>query len=268
MLVYLKNALARRLAAGEPDNEATLLAAIREGAVLRVRPKAMTVAVVIAGLLPIMWGSGTGSEVMTPDRGAHGRRHGHGAVAEHACRAGGLVSAASPATARQPRAFQSEAKPCDLRHTKGDPMKRRTLIAMGALPLLPTLPAHAATPIHVYKLESCDCCAGWVKHLSGAGFAVQVTNTDDTSAVRKRVGIPDALGACHTATVEGYAIEGHVPAAEIRRLLALKPQAIGLAVPSMPVGSPGMEYGDRKDPYKVFLIDRQGRETVFANYPK
>jgi len=148
-------------------------------------------------------------------------------------------------------------------------MNRRTLIhAMATLTVLPVLPARAATPIHVYKNASCDCCTGWVKHLSSAGFAVQVTTTDDTIAIRKKAGIPDAFGACHTATVEGYAIEGHVPAAEIRRLLALKPQAIGLAVPSMPVGSPGMEYGDRKDPYKVLLIDRQGRDTVFASYPK
>ena len=148
-------------------------------------------------------------------------------------------------------------------------MKRRTLLhGVLSLPLLPALPARAATLIHVYKNASCECCTGWVKHLSRAGFAVQVTTTADTIAVRKRAGIPDAFGACHTATVEGYAIEGHVPAPEIRRLLALKPQAIGLAVPSMPVGSPGMEYGERKDPYKVFLIDRQGRETVFASYPK
>jgi len=148
-------------------------------------------------------------------------------------------------------------------------MQRRTLIhALAALPVLPALSARAATAIRVYKNASCDCCTGWVKHLSSAGFAVSVTTTDDTIAIRKKVGIPDAFGACHTATVEGYAIEGHVPAAEIRRLLALKPQAIGLAVPSMPVGSPGMEFGDRKDPYKVLLIDRQGRDTVFANYPK
>jgi hypothetical protein len=148
-------------------------------------------------------------------------------------------------------------------------MQRRALIgALGTLPFLPTLAAAAATPIHVYKTASCECCTGWVKHLSGAGFAVQVTNVEDTAAIRKRAGIPDAFGACHSATIAGYAIEGHVPAAEIRRLLALKPQAIGLAVPSMPPGSPGMEYGDRKDPYQVFLIDRQGKDTVFASYPK
>jgi len=148
-------------------------------------------------------------------------------------------------------------------------MKRRTLIhAIAALPVLAAVSSRAATAIHVYKDASCDCCAGWVKHLSAAGFAVQVTTTDDTMSIRRKVGMPDAFGACHTETVEGYAIEGHVPAPEIRRLLAMKPQAIGLAVPSMPVGSPGMEYGDRKDPYKVLLIDRLGRNTVFANYPK
>ncbi len=148
-------------------------------------------------------------------------------------------------------------------------MQRRALIgALGALPLMYTLPARAVTPIHVYKTASCECCTGWVKHLSGAGFAVQVTTTEDTAAVRKKAGIPDAFGACHSAMIDGYAIEGHVPAAEIRGLLALKPQAIGLAVPSMPPGSPGMELGDRKDPYKVFLIDRQGKDTVFASYPK
>lgn len=98
---------------------------------------------------------------------------------------------------------------------------------------------------------------------------MQITTTDptdDTAAIRKKAGIPDPFAACHSAT--SYAIEGHVPAAEIRRLLALRPQAIGLAVPSTPPGSPGMEYSDRKDPYQVFLIDRQGRHTVFASYPK
>lgn len=148
-------------------------------------------------------------------------------------------------------------------------MKRRTVIhLLATTPLLGPIAARSATVVHVYKNPDCDCCAGWVKHLSQAGFAVQVTSTDDTTAIRKRLGMPDAFGACHTATVDGYVIEGHVPAVEIRRLLAMKPQATGLAVPSMPVGSPGMEYGDRHDPYQVFLIDRTGHETVFASYPK
>ena len=148
-------------------------------------------------------------------------------------------------------------------------MNRRHLIHfLSIAPLWATGSATAAAPVHVYKIESCDCCAKWVEHLKASGFSVQVTTTDDTIAVRKRLGMPDAYGACHTATVAGYVIEGHVPATEIRRLLAARPAAIGLAVPSMPVGSPGMEYGDRKDPYEVFLIDRRGRATVFASYPK
>lgn len=148
-------------------------------------------------------------------------------------------------------------------------MKRRTALSfLTASTLLPALRTQAASAIHVYKTASCDCCTGWVKHLSSAGLAVQVTTTDDTESIRKRAGIPDAFAACHTAIVEGYGVEGHVPAAEIRRLLALRPKAAGLAVPSMPAGSPGMEYGDRKDPYEVLLIDRNGRASVFARYPK
>ena len=104
--------------------------------------------------------------------------------------------------------------------------------------------------------------------MKAAGFSVEVTETEDTIAVRRRLGMPDRFGSCHTATVEGYVLEGHVPSFEVKRLLAMKPAAIGLAVPAMPVGSPGMEYGDRKDPYDVFLIDRKGHATVFARYPK
>ena len=139
---------------------------------------------------------------------------------------------------------------------------------LGALTPLPALAVQVATPIHVYKTPTCDCCTGWVKHLSGAGFAVQVTTTEDTNAIRQRMGISDSFASCHTATVAGYAIEGHVPASEIRRLLALKPSAVGLVVPGMPIGSPGMEYADRRDPYQVLLLDRQGRTTVFATYPR
>jgi hypothetical protein len=149
-------------------------------------------------------------------------------------------------------------------------MKRRSLmVAVAAIPLLPALCAHAAAPrVHVYKNPSCGCCTAWVEHLKAAGFSVDVTQTDDTAAVRKRLGMPERLAGCHTGVVDGYAIEGHVPAADIRRLLARKPQAVGLAVPGMPVGSPGMEYGDKVEPYKVLLVDRKGRDTVFASYPQ
>jgi len=146
-------------------------------------------------------------------------------------------------------------------------MKRRSLLlAIAATPILHPSLSQAAAPIHVYKNPDCGCCSAWVDHLKAAGFAVQVTETADTSSLRKRFGMPERFAGCHTATLEGYVLEGHVPADDIKRLLAMKPQAIGLSVPGIPVGSPGMEYGDRRDPYKVLLIDRRGGERVFASY--
>ncbi|MEW6703651.1 MAG: DUF411 domain-containing protein [Pseudomonadota bacterium] len=151
-------------------------------------------------------------------------------------------------------------------------MNRRNLLsALIGTSVLGTLPAWAAPglpPVEVFKSAYCGCCGAWVEHLKAAGFAVKVTVVDDTTAARKRLGMPDAFGSCHTATVAGYVVEGHVPAAEVKRLLALKPTALGLAVPGMPPGSPGMEVGSRQDPYHVLLIDKNGREKVFASYPK
>ena len=150
-------------------------------------------------------------------------------------------------------------------------MKRRLILS--AIALAAAAPALLAAkaqlpPLHVFKSPSCGCCGDWVNHMEAAGFPVQVTEVDDTTAARKRLGMPNSFGACHTATVAGYVIEGHVPADEVKRLLALKPQAAGLAVPSMPPGSPGMEVEGRLDPYQVLLIDRTGRPSVFATYPK
>lgn len=146
-------------------------------------------------------------------------------------------------------------------------MKRRSiLLGIAATPILHLSLSHAAAPIHVYKNPDCGCCSAWVDHLKAAGFSVQVTETADASSVRKRFGMPERFAGCHTATLEGYVLEGHVPAADIKRLLATKPQAVGLSVPGMPVGSPGMEVGDRRDAYKVMLIDRGGEERVFASY--
>ncbi|MEY8875652.1 MAG: DUF411 domain-containing protein [Leptothrix sp. (in: b-proteobacteria)] len=140
------------------------------------------------------------------------------------------------------------------------------LAGLGAL----ARPARAAVPleVQVYKSPTCGCCGAWVDHLRGAGFKVQVNEVGDTSAVRQRFGLPDRYGSCHTAIVGGYVVEGHVPATEIKRLLATRPAAIGLAVPGMPLGSPGMEQGNRRDPYQVLLIDEQGRDRVYASYPK
>ncbi len=151
-------------------------------------------------------------------------------------------------------------------------MKRRTILLSAAvMAAASALPATAKTTlpqVDVYKDPNCGCCGAWVDHLKAAGFPVKVTEVSDTGAVRKRHGIPAQYGSCHTGVVSGYAIEGHVPADDIKRLLAKKPAAAGLSVPGMPVGSPGMEVGDRKDPFQVLLIDKAGRSTVFATYPK
>lgn len=151
-------------------------------------------------------------------------------------------------------------------------MKRRqilTALAAGAAAAaLPALAANKLPLVEVFKSPTCGCCGAWVDHLKDAGFPVKVVEVDDTTVTRKRYGLPDKFGSCHTGIVNSYVVEGHVPATEIKRLLASKPSAIGLAVPGMPVGSPGMEYGDRRDPYDVYLIDKSGRETVFAHYPK
>lgn len=136
------------------------------------------------------------------------------------------------------------------------------LIAFAALPAL----AVALPAVQVFKSKTCGCCGAWVEHMRSAGFTVTVNDVDDATAARKRLGMPDRFGSCHTATVGGYVLEGHVPAADVKRLLATKPKAMGLAVPGMAPGSPGMEMGGRKDPYQVLLVDLSGRESAYANY--
>ena len=124
--------------------------------------------------------------------------------------------------------------------------------------------------VEVWKDPNCGCCGKWVRHLEANGFQVRVYDEGNTAA-RGRLGIPDKLGSCHTAVVGGYVVEGHVPAADIHRLLRERPVAIGLAVPGMPVGSPGMDgavYGGRKDAYDVLLVARDGSTRVFRRYPK
>lgn len=130
----------------------------------------------------------------------------------------------------------------------------------------PAAPPQAATLVTVHKTPTCGCCNAWIDHLRAEGFAVEAIDVADTTPVARRLGVPDELRSCHTAEVGGYAIEGHVPAVEIRRLLAERPDAAGLAVPGMPLGSPGMEVNGRSQPYEVILFDRNGSRTVFANY--
>ena len=137
--------------------------------------------------------------------------------------------------------------------------------ALAAALFTPMLAMAAAPVIDVFKSESCGCCGAWVEHLKANGFAPRVVNVENPSDYRERGGIPDKLGSCHTGMIQGYAIEGHVPASDIKRLLAQKPKAKGLAVPAMPLGSPGME-GPRKDPYDVLLVQADGRTKVFKHY--
>lgn len=118
----------------------------------------------------------------------------------------------------------------------------------------------------VYKTPSCGCCNAWVEHVTAAGFDVRTVQLANTGPVAAQYAVPRALRSCHTAIVEGYAIEGHVPAREIRRLLEERPGIAGLAVPGMPIGSPGMEMGERRDPYQVLAFNRDGQASVFARY--
>ena len=128
-----------------------------------------------------------------------------------------------------------------------------------------TLPAGAADTVDVYKSPHCGCCGNWVEHLRQAGFAVRTHDVNDVPAARQRLGMPERLGSCHTAKVAGYVVEGHVPAADIQRLLKEKPPALGLAVPSMPPGSPGMESA-KPVPYNTLLVQAGGATTVFAKH--
>lgn len=128
-------------------------------------------------------------------------------------------------------------------------------------------PVHAPQLVDVYRSPSCGCCLLWVEHLRGAGFKVNVHDTADMQAVKQRLGVPESKQSCHTASVGGYFVEGHVPATDIRRLLKEKPDARGVAVPGMPLGSPGMEVPGRTvQPYAVELVGRDGSTRVYSRH--
>jgi Cu/Ag efflux protein CusF len=151
-------------------------------------------------------------------------------------------------------------------------MQRRQWLTAAALMAAAGLHRTAlaqATTVQVWKDPNCGCCHLWVEHLQASGFKVEVRDVGNTAA-RKRLGMPEKLGSCHTATVGGYVIEGHVPAADIHRLLKERPVALGLSVPGMPIGSPGMdgpEYKGRKDAYDVLLVQKDGGTKSFQRYP-
>lgn len=148
-------------------------------------------------------------------------------------------------------------------------MKRRTFLAAGAstaaLALLPKAFAQRVlSTLVVYKNAGCGCCGEWEKHMRAAGFRVESHSVADVMPIKRKLGVPEALQSCHTATVDGYVLEGHVPAEDVKRLLRERLRARGLAVPGMPVGSPGMEVGP-PEPYSTIAFDESG-SRVFARH--
>ncbi len=154
-----------------------------------------------------------------------------------------------------------------------DPLRRRLVgsalaAAVVAAVSVPVRAADDLPTINVWKSPTCGCCKDWIRHLEDNGFPVTFHDEGNWDA-RERLGMPVKFGSCHTGEVDGYAIEGHVPASDIKRLLDEKPDAIGLSVPAMPRGSPGMDgpqYGGVIDPYDVLLIERDGTARVFESY--
>ena len=144
-------------------------------------------------------------------------------------------------------------------------LNRRCFLAASTAVLLAGPALAARDVIEVYKSATCGCCTKWNEHLRANGFEVKAHDVDDITASRARLGVPQALGSCHTGSVGGYLIEGHVPARDIQRLLKERPLAAGLAVPGMPRGSPGME-AEIRDPYEVLLFQPNGRYSVYQRY--
>jgi len=145
-------------------------------------------------------------------------------------------------------------------------MKKSVALAVLALGMAVTsggVEAQKPLAVQVFKEATCGCCSSWVEHLRRAGFAPTASNVDDLPAVKQVYKIPPQARSCHTALVGGYVIEGHVPVADIQRLLKEKPAIAGLAVPGMPIGSPGME-GPNPRPYDVLAFDKAGKTTVFS----
>ena len=149
-------------------------------------------------------------------------------------------------------------------------MLTRALLVLSVMifGVVPVAAANSPSSIEVWKSATCKCCGAWVKHLEANGFAVTVNDTDTSAlaALKQQAGVGDKLASCHTAMIDGYVIEGHVPGTDIKRLVAEHPDAIGLAVPGMPAGSPGMEQGAEFEPYDVLLIKKDGTTETFASH--
>lgn len=143
---------------------------------------------------------------------------------------------------------------------------RRLVFASVGFLCLVTQPAGGQQPkaeVTVYKSPACGCCRGWVEHMRRAGFVVKAQDVEDIQVVKTTYGLPLKLASCHTSIAGGYVLEGHIPAEVVERVLRERPKIAGLAVPGMPVGSPGMEQGNRRDPYDIVAFDKQGKTTVY-----
>lgn len=144
--------------------------------------------------------------------------------------------------------------------------RRRAISALGVAMFVPTW-ARAESRFTVYRTTDCTCCEAWIAHMEAAGYRARTLIADDLAAVRLRYRVPADLAACHTAIIHGYVVEGHVPAEDVNTLLRLRPQAIGLAVPGMPAGAPGMEQADGgREAYLTLLILNGGRRRIFARH--
>ncbi|WP_036480939.1 DUF411 domain-containing protein [Myxosarcina sp. GI1] len=118
----------------------------------------------------------------------------------------------------------------------------------------------------VYRSPNCGCCGIWVEHAQKHDFKVKDIKTEDMEAIKQKYGVPPQLASCHTTIIDGYVMEGHIPADDIKRFLAAQPDAVGLAVPGMPLGTPGMEAGDKKQPFQVLSFNERGEVQVFKEY--
>jgi hypothetical protein len=160
-----------------------------------------------------------------------------------------------------------------LRPSPGAPFPATLVIGITAILLTALIGtglwAQSGQPaVIVNKSPTCGCCSRWIDHLRANGFRVDAHDVSDMERVRREAGVPPRLGSCHTARIGSYVIEGHVPATEIRRLLREAPPVQGLAVPGMPIGSPGMEMGARRQAYEVLAFDEAGRTSVYSHYPE
>jgi hypothetical protein len=144
------------------------------------------------------------------------------------------------------------------------------LVTIAVIIVLMSAPSMAASSkaseITVYRAPSCSCCGGWIAHLAAQGFQLKEIATSNMNMLKQQHGVPNDLASCHTAVIQGYVIEGHVPVKDIKRLLAQHPKVAGIAVPGMPIGTPGMEDGDRREPFTVFSFDEQGNAQAFNQY--